>query len=220
MRKHAGQLSGHRATPGDGQRNGLDRRALKLAITVVLIVGLWIGVVPLINHFLHYDDPIKDGQQLLVAPGITFTPPTGWNLEQGLRTTDKTRTKATGSPIELVEGAITMTVDSAPFKGTPEELVEKIEKTPFSNEDETLNATGEKLPVLVSGTQAEGIIEHYTAPSSEGIAAAFVLDGTGVTVKVVGPSAQMSDDSDQIGESIGSFVFDQKAAESANGAGK
>lgn len=200
----------------------ISRKALKLAIPVILIAALWIGVVPFLNHVLKYDDPIKPGDRLLLAPGITFTPAVGWNLEAGLRTSDRTRTHAPGAPVTLVEGAITMNTQARPFKGTPAELADEIAKTPFSSDEQTLHATGESYPLMVQLTEPPwvrraGVLEHYTAPDSDGLIAAFVVEGTGVSLRVVGPSSQMGDQDEAIGEMLGSFTFDAKAAGAAQG---
>ncbi|OJU96077.1 MAG: hypothetical protein BGO23_00660 [Solirubrobacterales bacterium 67-14] len=213
------------ALPEHGGSNGTDRKAFKLAIPVLVVAVLWVAVVPFVNHLLKYDDPIEKGDQLRLAPGITFTPAVGWNLEAGLRTSEKTRTHAPGAPVTLVDGAITMNVWAQPFKGTPDELASEIAKTPFSNDKETLSATGEKYPLMVQLAEAPwvleaGVLEHYTAPDSEGLVAAFVVEGTGVSVRVVGPASQVDDQDDAIGEMLGSFSFDAKAAKAAQGGGK
>ncbi|HMT05471.1 MAG: hypothetical protein KDB48_05715 [Solirubrobacterales bacterium] len=196
------------------------RRARSLAITALLIAALWIIVVPALNRTLEYDDPIKTGEQLVLAPGITFVPPPGWNLESGLRASDHTRTKAQGAPAALALGPITADVNASPAESneTPQDLIGEIERTSVQFESETLNATGQKLTLPVEGWKTPGLAEHYVAPSSEGVLAAFVIDGTNVVVKVVGPAAQMDDQDEAIGEMLASFAYEpagsgkQKAA--------
>lgn len=179
---------------------------------VLLLAALWIVLIPLLNRTLEYDDPIERGDRLLIAPGITFEPTPGWNLEAGLRTTDKTRTKAPGAPVTLTQGAVTMQVTAGPFDGTPDELLSTIEHTSISDHGEALNATGEKTALPVRGSRSKGVAEHYSAPESEGVVGAFVFGKTGVRLSVVGPAAQMDDEAEEIGTMLASFRYDQSAS--------
>jgi len=96
-------------------------------LTVVAVAVLWIGIVPQVNNVLRYNDPVKPGERMAVAAGISFAPPAGWNVEAGLRTTDKIRTGAAGAPVTLASDAITMKVMPVPFRGGPRQLTAAVE---------------------------------------------------------------------------------------------
>lgn len=195
-----------------GSGFGSSRWRIRLLIPVLVIAALWMVVVPLLDHLVKYDDPIKPGQELLLAPGITFTPTPGWNLEAGLRTTDRTRTHAPGAPARLVFDTIELNVGTTPFHGSPADLLKEIERESLVFGKETLTATGETLTVPAGGSEPDGVAEHYTSPDGQGLTAAFVFDQTGVSVSVVGSSAQMDAEGDRIGEMLTSFSYDPKAA--------
>jgi hypothetical protein len=203
-----------RRPPVEHRFLGLDRRTFKFAIPVIALAVFWIFVIPGVDHLLKNDDPIEAGDELLVAPGVTFTPTTGWNLEEGLRTTERTRSKAVGRPVLLTNGAITMRVSSGPFKGEPSELIEQIDKesTSFAGK-ESFNVSGDEESIPIPGAAADAVIEGYSAPGSEGVVGAYVFGGTGVKVDAVGPIEQISEHSEEISEMLGSFAYEPETAE-------
>lgn len=186
--------------------------AARYGLIVIAVAALWIGVVPLLNHVLKYDDPIKPGQALLIAPGITFKPVPGWNLETGLRTTDKTRTHAEGSPATLTHGAIKMKVEPVSFDGSPRSLLRGVERLGLSTQGETLHAVGDRFPLVARGTDDFGIAQYFNSPSGEGLIGVFVFGQTGVVLSIVGPAVQMDDQGDEIGKMLISFRYDEAKA--------
>lgn len=195
---------------------GEDRRprALGLALTVVALAVLWIGIVPQVNNVLRYNDPVKPGERMAVAAGISFAPPTGWNVEAGLRTTDKTRTGAAGAPVTLVSDAITMKVMPVPFRGGPRELLNSVihssapaDGSAITIQGTRLTSTGETLSLPVTGTARPGIAEHFVGLQDEALVGAFVFGDTGVTLSVTGPSGQLNDQGDEIGEMLTTFRY-------------
>lgn len=204
----------HGRPPVEHRFLGLDRRTFAFAIPVIAVAALWIFLIPGLNHALKYDDPIVAGDELLLAPGVTFTPTPGWNLEAGQRTTEKTRTKTEGGPALLTNGAITMRVSPKKFEGEPSELIEQIDKQSVSARGtEAFNVSGEQITIPVEGSAIDGVAEGYSAPGSEGLVAAYVFGKTGITVNAVGPTQEITEHAEEVAEMLASFAYDEGATE-------
>lgn len=64
---------------------GLDRRSFPYALFTVGVFLVATVLVPRVDDAIDWDDPVEAGEQLALAEGIVFTPPTGWNVESGFR---------------------------------------------------------------------------------------------------------------------------------------
>lgn len=192
------------------------RRSLWLALAAALVAVLWIGVVPLLDRALSYDDPVREGERFLLAPGITFAPPPGWNVKSGLRAGERTRTEAEDLTVEVATGNVRLRAVALPFDGSPAELLSRIGEGEVVYERESLSAIGPRFDLPTGGAGRPGVAEQYTSPSNDGIIGAFLFGDTGVAVNVLGPTAQINDQLDEIVETLTSFTYRPAAV----GAGK
>lgn len=174
---------------------GLDKATIVPTLIVVAIFLLIGTGVPRIADLLSFDDPIEAGDVLDLSGGVTVTPVPGWNLEAGLRTTDDVASggQGTNAKTTLVNGGVTFSIVNGPFDGTPSQLLRQINKNNDQIKDnQGFHVTSPKATVTTS-TGEEGVIESYTGTATEGIVAAFVIDGVGIEITAVGPPGAVED---------------------------
>lgn len=75
---------------------GLDRRSLLPGLVVIALFVLWAILIPGVNGVLGYDDETVAGDVFALTDGIAMDAEPGWEVEQGLRTTDRTRCQSSG----------------------------------------------------------------------------------------------------------------------------
>ena len=172
---------------------GMDRRTFPYAIAAIVVWALWALVVPLIDAAVPWDDPIRPGDTIQVAPGVTFTPAVGWGLQSGLRTTDRTESQATSTEnVLLTSGGVQFRITPGPWPGTPAELLAQITKiTTTASGREGFHVTG-GADTVTARSGERGVLETFSSPRAEGIIAAFAFDGLGLQVQAVGPPAQVA----------------------------
>ncbi|MGW5310631.1 hypothetical protein [Nocardia thailandica] len=89
------------------------------------------------------------------------------------------------------------------FDGDAAALLARIERT-----DEllggALRAEGDPVAITTRGG-VDGMITRYAAANTDGVLAAFVLDGTGIEVVAVGPAEPGQDVLGQVAEMIASI---------------
>lgn len=172
---------------------GLDRRTVPLAAAVLAVWLLWAFVVPWIDDHVAWNDPVPAGALLQVDKDVTMTPASGWDLEKGLLTTQRTRARETYDPSgsRLTTGGVTVTVRPGPFRGTPTQLLSRAERI-TTTLGGGKNVTVTTAPHTIETTQGTvGAVEGYRTLRGDGIVAAFVFGGRGVTVAAFGPPAEM-----------------------------
>jgi hypothetical protein len=168
---------------------GMDRRTFPYGLFVIAVFLIATVVVPRIDDAIAWDDPIQAGDQLAIAGDVTFTPTTGWNLEEGQRVGDVPARPA-GS-VELIHDAVTLSIVADAFDGTPSELVDQIAKVTSSTGDPSFRVSGDQSTITTNDGQV-GVTQAYSSVRGDGVVAAFVIDGTGVEVTAYGPTAQMA----------------------------
>lgn len=175
---------------------GLDKRSIPYALVVVAIFLLWTVIVPRISGAIEYDDQVAAGDQFLIAEDIVFTPTAGWQVDGGLRY-DPNR-PASAAQVVLVKNGVTVAVQSGEFDGTPDALLDQIDKvTTLTDNGEGFSVSDERVSLTTDAGDV-GVAEAFASARSSGSIAALVLDGTGVEIQIVGPPEQMSAVSDEI----------------------
>jgi hypothetical protein len=179
---------------------GLDRRTIAPALAVLALAFICATVIPAINNAIKPDNPVQAGDVLNLGKGLTLVPAQDWNIVSGLRVSDETSSPATGSApaVELSNGSVSLKVGEGPFDGTPNALLDQINqnKTGVKDIDE-LASTGDRVSVTTA-QGATGVVETFTGSEVGGKIAAFVFDGTGVQITVLGLPEDMALHQDDI----------------------
>jgi hypothetical protein len=173
---------------------GLDRRTIAPALAVLALAFIFATVIPAINAAIKPDNPVRPGDVLNLGKGLTLVPAQDWNIVKGLRVGDATNAPATGSapPVELSNGSVSLRVLVGPFAGTPNALLDQINRlnTELDGIDQ-FATTGDRVSVTTA-QGATGVVENFTGSAVDGKIAAFVYDGTGVEILVVGLPEDMA----------------------------
>jgi hypothetical protein len=169
---------------------GLDRRKLPLAAVVVGIIVVMVWVFPLINNAIAWDDEIVAGDVIDMGGGTTFVPPVGWQLERGVRQSDEpiTGVNPAASSALIVNGAVTIDVQSSTFSGSTDDLVDQVNSLRDHEDDGHLTINGPRQ-TFTTDDGLVGISEAYTSESREGRVVAFTWDSAedgrlGLTVTI------------------------------------
>ncbi len=176
--------------PAEHRFAGLDRRTFPFAIVALAVWVLWAYVVPAIDEVTPWEDPIRPGDVLQLTGDATIVPPVGWGLQSGLRTSDRTRSGSSPGPIVLTRDGLLVKTTVGPWTGSAAELLQQV--TAIT----TTTAQGAGFHVT-SGADTfstrdgiPGVLETFSAPRTEGVIAAVVIDGEGVQFQAVGPPEQ------------------------------
>lgn len=187
---------------------GLDRRTIAPALAVLVLAFVFATVIPAINAAIKPDNPVRPGDVLNLGNGLTLVPAQDWNIVKGLRVGDATNAPATGSapPVELANGSVSLRVLVGPFAGTPNALLDQINRlnTELDGIDQ-FATTGDRVSVTTA-QGATGVVETFTGSNVDGKIAAFVYDGTGVEILVVGLPEDMALHQDDIQTMVDSIA--------------
>jgi hypothetical protein len=190
------------ARSGDNRILGLDRRTIAPSLLVLALAIVASFVLPSLDSSAPYRHPIRSGDIAALATGITLVPTPGWDLASGALV-GKTRS-AIGSTAstELVDGSSEVSVQAAPFKGTPSQLLTRINKINADLNHARGRDTAMTKRYLVRTRQgAVGVAENFVGVARQGSVIAFVFDmrgqqgGTfreGVEVIAAGPIEAVS----------------------------
>ncbi len=201
-----------RRPPVEHRVLGLDRRSFLPAFVVIGIALLWAVLMPLVDRSVSYDDPVRAGDEMLLGPGLTFTPAVGWNIEKGLRASEAKQQKAPGQVVMLSDGGVTFAVTVGKFSGKPGELLGQIDKISSSTSDGEGLTVGGDREHFATAQGDHGVVSSYSGLDSDGVIAALVFNGTGVSITAVGPDSEMTDAVDDVSEMIESINYDAKQA--------
>lgn len=179
---------------------GLDRRTIAPALLVLALAFICATVIPAIDSAIEADNPVRSGDELNLGKGLTMVPAQDWNIVTGLRVGDETNAPATGAtlPVELSNGTVTLKVVVGPFAGTPNALLDQINQVNTELDDiDQFATTGDRVSVTTAQGET-GVVETFTGSDVGGKIAAFVHDGTGVEIVVVGLPEDMARHQDDI----------------------
>jgi hypothetical protein len=167
---------------------GIDRRTILPALLVLALALVAGTVLPRINASLKADDPVEAGDVMNLGSGFVLVPTEGWNIESGVRVGDDPLSSggATVPPVKLTQGTVVLTVSVAPFSGTPDELLDQVNKLSAATKGiDEFSTTDDRTSVTTTSGQT-GVVENFSGSEVEGKIAAFVIDGKGVTVSAIG----------------------------------
>lgn len=182
--KHRGRV------PAEHRVLGLDRRSLPPPLFVIVVFVILTILVPRINSALEWDDPTQAGERLALTATIEFTPMAGWNVESGFRV-DPTDSVQKSGDVSLVGDGVTFEISPDSFGGTPAELLDQSAKVTSRTSDPSFRAEGERTTITTASGET-GVVQPYSSVEGDGLAAAFVIDGTGLKITAYGPPTQMT----------------------------
>ncbi|GAA4471894.1 hypothetical protein [Phytohabitans houttuyneae] len=160
---------------------GLDRRGLVPAIVVAAIALLLSVGIPLVDRAVPADvRVIEPGDRLDLGGGITIAPPVGWQLDDGILVSDTITSpvEVGGGDASLTRGGLSVGIHLAPFTGDAAALLDQVERIDSRH---GFTVTGQRTSVTAEDG-ITGLAEQYTSASTQGLVAAYVIDGTGLSV--------------------------------------
>lgn len=164
---------------------GMDRATLLPAGIVAALVALMLWGLPAVDARVSVDDPVEAGDVIQVGE-VEFVPTAGWNITAGVRQNVDDPPITYPEQATLTGEGLSFYVIASDFDGTPRELLAQIEDNNEKLSEETaLTVTGQ--PSTFENTDGDrGVIARFDASHAEGLLAAYVFDGTGVEVVVIG----------------------------------
>ena len=112
----------------------------------------------------------------------------GWTLADGLPLGPQPRSGGYPPTAAVVRDAVTFAVTTTRWTGTPAALLGQFQSTTDAVEDRrALHVVGDPRPFTTAAGPV-GVLARYRSTTTDGLVATLVLDGTGVLVRVVGPT--------------------------------
>ncbi len=187
------------SVPVDQRWLGMDRRGIPYAAIAIALIIVLHWVVPAIDNATGWDDPTVAGDVLDLGSGIRITPPVGWQLEQGVRTTDDpvVPVNADASQLTLSNGATTISVTGAGWDGSADELMDQYEKVRETSDEEPdrLFAVDGARSSFTTPSGITGVQQAYQSATGDGrLFAVVVEDENGRQIGIV-VAATASDES-------------------------
>lgn len=183
---------------------GIERDTVRPSLLVLALAVVMSALLPWINSKAPYRHPIHRGEIAEIAGGITLVPAAGWDLASGALL-GKTRSQVGDTATtELVNGAVRVYVQAAPFAATPSALLQRV-KTISAELDHTRGSGSATRTYSVRTRQGGvGVGQDLVGVSRQGSVVAFVFRSRGRTaregVEIVasGPKGLMSRHRDDI----------------------
>ena len=208
------------SVPVDQRWLGMDKRGIPYAVVAVVLMLALHWVVPAIDNATKWDNPTVAGDVIDLGSGIRITPPVGWQLEEGVRTTDDpiVPVNADASVVTLSNGAVTISVAGANWDGTADELLDqynKVRETSDEEPDRVFAVTGDRAS-FVTSAGVTGVQESYVSAGGDGRAFAFVVDDDqggpiGVVVSATGADGSLGEFDSQIQAFVSSLTTTEPA---------
>ncbi|MFJ4223041.1 hypothetical protein [Microbacterium sp. NPDC089695] len=189
--------------PAEHRFLGLDRRTFAGPLAVVVVFLLFTVVIPRIDDAIPWSDPVQAGEQLALTAEVAVTPPVGWNVEEGHRLSADGTVAQSGN-VQISDSGVTVVVSTGVFDGTPAQLLAEQEKATAATSDPALRFQGSPATTRTDSGEV-GALQQYGSLHDEGLIAAFVIDGSGITLTAQGPAAQMRAAAPQIEKMIASI---------------
>ena len=184
---------------------GLDRTTILPALVVLALAATMALGVPAIDNAVPDGVRARAGDQIGLARGITFVPATGWVITDGILLGQEPRSGGYPSSATVNDGPVSFRVQTAPYSGTAAALLQQIRETDnalFGSQG--LHVSEDSYPVRTA-TGLQGVLSPFRSAASDGVAAAFVIDGTGVKVVMTGSPAANRDLSPEIEDMLNSI---------------
>ena len=189
-------MSSHSVTPSappDGwvpvERRllGLDRATIAPALVVVALTAVAVWLLPTLNGHVVRTDVARSGDVIRVGDAVTFTPTPGWNILTGEREGAPEPSGRYAETAAVSHGGVVLQVRTDTFDGTPAQLLAQLKRT-----GALLRGTGGyrvtgATSAIEAGEGQRGVAARFSGTAGNGLIAAFVTDGHGVSVVAVGP---------------------------------
>jgi hypothetical protein len=208
------------SVPVDQRWLGMDKRGIPYAIVAVALILALHWAVPAIDNATKWDNPTVAGDVIDLGSGIRITPPVGWQLEEGVRTTDDpiVPVNADALKVTLSNGAVTVAVAGAKWDGTADQLLDqynKVRETSDEKADQVFAVTGDRSS-FVTSTGVTGVQEAYTSAGGDGRVFAFVVDDDsgrpiGIVVTATGTDGSLGEFDSQIQALVSSLTTTEPA---------
>jgi hypothetical protein len=203
------------ARAGEGRILGLDRRTIAPSLLVLGLSIVASFVLPSLDSSASYRHPIRRGDVAEVAAGITLVPTPGWDLASGALVGKARSAIGSTASTQLLDGSTELSLQAAPFEGTPSQLLTRINKI----NDDLHHASGRdsgmtRRYTVTTRQGAVGVAENFVGVARQGTVIAFVFNvrgqqggaiREGVEVVAAGPTeavARLRDDIVAMIESI------------------
>jgi len=183
--------------------SGIDRRTIKPALLVLGLALLMSVVLPRIDSATSYRDGVRKGDVAELADGITLVPAPGWDLARGALVGRVRSAVGSTATTELVDGSVDLSVQVAPFDGTPAALLSRVDQINAELSDARGRAAAMTRRYAVTTRQgAVGVAEDFVGLTRQGSIVAFVFRPApsaqaqptreGVEIIVSGPKGSIS----------------------------
>ncbi|HET9772466.1 MAG TPA: hypothetical protein VFS16_16345 [Acidimicrobiia bacterium] len=214
-------VDGH--VPVEHRWFGLDRRTLPLTLCVLAVMVVYTVVLPAIDNAVGWDDETSAGDVIDLGEGVTFVPPAGWELTDGIRVGDEplSGVTAAGAVAALGNGGVRVVVERSGFDGTADELLDQVNRTRSRSDaapNRAFKVTGPR-DTVTTASGISGVSEAYTSANGEGRVLAFTLGAggsgeapTGVVVTVDATASQYATQSAAVDALIASIAYDEAAS--------
>lgn len=195
----------------DQRWHGLDRSSFRYAIPVFVLAVVLAVVVPNIDAAVPGGTPVTAGERIGLEGGVAFTPTVGWTLTDGLPIGTQPRSGGYPATAEVVQEAVTLSVHTTRWTGTPADLLGQFESTTDANDDRRApHVTGTARPFTTTAGQG-GLQARYHSTTTDGLVAALVLNGTGVVAIASGPVDSVTNSFDDVPAMLASVTSTEGA---------
>jgi hypothetical protein len=194
-----------RHVPVEHRWMGLDRRTIPPALGVALLALVWAVLVPVIDRAVPEDRRVEAGQVYGAGNGVTVAPPTGWNVESGVPTSEGSPDRPAPDGVEVTSGGTTVRVLSVRWDGTLPELLDRVDEIHRDVDDgwQVTGGTGS----LTTQDGVTGIGEDWRSGDRSGRVLAFLHDGVGVEVVVSSSFVERAAHREEIDDTVASITF-------------
>jgi hypothetical protein len=186
----------------------IEPRSVGPALLVLGLAVVMSVVVPSIDSETAYRDQVHEGDVAEIADGITLVPASGWDLASGALVGETRSPVGSTATTELVDGSVRLSVQAAPFDGTPSALLARINKINADLHHARGRAAGTTGRYAVRTRQGVvGVAEDFVGVARQGSIVAFVFrargqsirsQGEGIEIVAAGPTGAISRRRDDI----------------------
>jgi hypothetical protein len=184
---------------------GLDWRTIAPAL-VVLALGILIArAIPAIDSATPYDDEVLRGDVIGIEHGVRFVPPTGWDITEGRRVRDETRSGDFTESAAVEDGDTEFWITAAAFSGDANALLAQLEEIDEKRTDDRGRHTTGPARAVQTCSGIDGVRKRYSGTNTDGLLAAFVADGVGIRVVMTTRPGQLDGRRNQFDRMIASI---------------
>jgi hypothetical protein len=206
--------------PVDQRWLGMDRRGIPYALVALGLIVVLTRVVPAIDGAIEWDNPARAGDVVDLGFGIRITPPTGWQIEDGILAGQATfPVSAKSATAQFADGTTQITVRNGGWSGSANELLDQSDRISAVSglaEDKAFTVTGPRT-TFTTTSGIVGVAEPFSSPAGDGTIYGFVVEDAagesiGVVVSVTDASDTPNGDAQQATDSVSSLTVDREAS--------